>query len=70
MAKIVEPSGPVTTVGELIDALSGHEPDMPLRCLEDALHVYRLEPAADETWDDARGAVCVADYEVWVYESQ
>jgi hypothetical protein len=58
MAYIKDKQQELTTVEEMIDALSKFPKDMQL---QPAMQIYRLDPVEGECFDDPRGCVCVED---------
>lgn len=60
MGLIVEKTGGIETVGELIAALQTFPADMPIEVgMDEAVVVYRVKPQRGETVEDERGRVCI-----------
>lgn len=60
MAKIINKTTRLCTVGEVINALKRFPDNMPISSgLSDTVKVYQLEPELEENYPDKRGEVVI-----------
>lgn len=60
MGLVVEKTGGIETVGELISALQTFPADMPIEVgMDETAVVYRVKPQPGEMVEDKRGRVCI-----------
>ena len=66
MATVIKKKSGLTTVGEVIDALTQFPRDLPIGAgMDDEVTVYQKKPARGEDFEDPRGAVQIDGEDPW-----